>query len=184
MPHSHTRQDATVCVPVLGWEMLCNVLWHARSEDPVALPCDVVSRVRALCHVAGEDVARTLLTDSLEDALCAGSLNTDHNPWKLHLKRFGNAFGHLQVDRGIPAHLAFLASGLDQLRRDALGRRRSRPHGHPGPTECTGRSRGAEQNLSSRGPVHDVPPPEPTIYDEQSASLHRVEGMVAGCNGS
>src|SRR5215472_13392091 len=140
MPHSHTRQDATVCVPVLGWEVLGNVLWHARSEDPVALPCDVVSRVRALRHVAGKDVARPFLTDALEDALCARPLDTDRNPWKLHLERFGNGFGHLQVDRGIPDHFAFLASGLDQLRRDALWRWRSRSHGRPGPTERTGRS--------------------------------------------
>jgi len=57
-----------------------------------------VSRVRTLRHVAGENVARPLLTDTLEDALCARSLDTDANPWKLRFEGFGDSFGYLQVD--------------------------------------------------------------------------------------
>jgi hypothetical protein len=79
-----------------------------------------------------------------EDALGAGPLDADCDPWKLCFEGLGNRFGHLQVDRSIPDHFAFLASGLDQLRSDALWRRRSRSHGRPGPTERTDRSRGAE----------------------------------------
>ena len=65
-----------------------------------------------------------LLADALEDALAAGALHAHGNAGIFRLEGLGDALGDGQVDRGVPGDLAFLLGGLDQLRRDAAGRRR------------------------------------------------------------
>ena len=122
-----TQMRALVAVEAVGIEhvgryVLGHVLRDERRQPPVPLPGDEVRGIGAVHHVGAIDLARHLLRNAIEHALCAGTLDSDLDARELRLEGLGHGLGNREVHRGVVADLAFFLRRLDQRRRHGLGR--------------------------------------------------------------
>ena len=120
--------EGAVHVLVLGRIELGHVFRHVRRQHVLVFPVDEVRGVRRVDHVDRVHVGGIFLADALQQALGAGALHLAGDAGIFGLERLADLFGQLQVDRGVPDHLAFLLGRLDQRRRDGARRRRGRQH--------------------------------------------------------
>ncbi len=119
------RHPQPIGVVVLRRVMARDFLRQIGREPVIARPYDEVGAVRAVDHVDGVDAALHLLSDALEHALGARTFHPNGDTGKFRLERLGEFLRDREVHGGVERELAFLPGGLDQRRRDRLGRRRA-----------------------------------------------------------